>query len=145
MLIVFSGWFSIRYIRFPQILRAQFDRILFVSDTIGMAAFTIIGAKVAILANLSWFWIPICAALTCAGGGMLLDIVTGREPRTFKGEPYEEIAIIGGLVLLGLLHFASDVSSVTTYIIVSVCLTMGLVFGLRAAIVRLGWRAPLLR
>jgi uncharacterized membrane protein YeiH len=31
---------------------------------------------------------------------MLLDVVTGREPRTFQGEPYEEIAVLGALVLI---------------------------------------------
>ncbi len=37
-------------------------------DTLGLAAFTVIGAKVALLAGLGWVWIPFCAALTCAGG-----------------------------------------------------------------------------
>ena len=78
----------------------NFDRTLSVFDTIGMAAFTVIGAVVAIIAGLNWLWVPFCAALTCAGGGMLLDVVTGREPRTFQGEPYEEIAVIGGVLLL---------------------------------------------
>lgn len=143
--IVFVGWILARHVRFPAFLRVQFDRIMFVTDTIGMAAFTIIGAKVAILAGLAWFWIPICGALTCAGGGVLLDVVTGREPRTFRGEFYEEIAIVGGLVLLGLLHFASDVPAVTIYVVVSICTTMGIVFALRTLVVVKKLRAPLLR
>jgi uncharacterized membrane protein YeiH len=51
-----------------------------------------IGVKMAIIAGFYWFWIPICAAATCAGGGLLLGICTGREPRTFTGEIYEELA-----------------------------------------------------
>ena len=50
----------------------SFDRWLAVFDTVGLAAFTVVGAKVALIADLAWYWVPICAALTCAGGGMLL-------------------------------------------------------------------------
>ena len=78
------------------VLAERFPKNLFFIDTIGLAAFCIIGAKVAIIANLDWFWIPCLSALTCAGGGVLLDIVTREEPRTFRGVFYEEIAIIGG-------------------------------------------------
>lgn len=81
-----------------------FNQVLGLCDSVGLATFTIIGAQVALEANLNWWWMAICAALTCAGGGLLLDVVTGREPRTFQGEPYEEIAVFGALVLsLGLL------------------------------------------
>ena len=80
-----------------------FNQVLGLCDSVGLATFTIIGAQVALEADLNWWWMAICAALTCAGGGMLLDVVTGREPRTFQGEPYEEIAVFGALVLsLGL-------------------------------------------
>jgi uncharacterized membrane protein YeiH len=45
--------------------------LLLITDTVGLAAFRIIGAKVAIVARLDWLWIPLLAALTCAGGGVL--------------------------------------------------------------------------
>jgi len=48
----------------------SFSRWLTFFDTIGMATFTVIGAKLALLAGLSWCWAAFCAALTCAGGGM---------------------------------------------------------------------------
>lgn len=77
-----------------------FNWLFTLCDTVGLATFTVIGAKVALMAHLMWWWIPICAALTCAGGGMLLDVITGREPRTFQGEPYEELALLGSLGLI---------------------------------------------
>jgi uncharacterized membrane protein YeiH/ABC-type nitrate/sulfonate/bicarbonate transport system substrate-binding protein len=77
-----------------------FGRLLTLTDSVGMATFTILGAKVALEADLNWWWMPLCAALTCAGGGILLDVVSGREPRTFQGEPYEEIAVLGALLLI---------------------------------------------
>ena len=106
-----------------------------------MAAFTVIGAKVALLAGLSWYWAAFCAALTCAGGGMLLDIVTGREPRTFQGEPYEEIAVVGGLMLYGGLMIANQYEHEDWLVTALIAATMVLVFVLRMLVVHYGWRS----
>lgn len=59
------------------------------------------GAMLALAAGMAWFWAPICAALSCAGGGVLRDVLVNQEPHTFKGVIYEEAAIVGGLVLTG--------------------------------------------
>lgn len=140
--IVFIGFPLVRLKRYPDFLARQFGRALFLTDTIGLAAFTIIGASVAIRAELAWFWMPICAALTCAGGGVLLDIVTGREPRTFLGEPYEELAIVGGLLFSLLLVAAGHFEHVTDAIFAAIALTLGFVFLLRSLVVLRGWRIP---
>lgn len=123
----------------------RFSRLLLITDTIGLAAFCIIGAKVAIVAQLDWFWIPLLAALTCAGGGVLLDVVTGREPRTFRGVIYEEIAILGGLFLFAMLYLANHVEDVEWHIVLSLVATFVLVFSLRIIVVLRGWSAPRLR
>lgn len=142
--VVVFGSLASYFAIFPRAIRQQFGRILLITDTIGLAAFTVIGAKVAIVAGLDWFWIPVCAALTCAGGGMLLDVVTGREPRTFKGEPYEEMAIVGGLLLIVLLALADWVPFVTDYLVASIVVVLVFVFCLRMAAVKSGYRTPLL-
>jgi len=142
--VVILGSLATRFIVFPGFMRRQFDRSLLIADTIGLVSFTVIGAKIAIIANLDWFWIPICSALTCAGGGMLLDVVTGREPRTFKGEPYEELAVCGGFLMIVLLLFADRFEHVDRYIAVTIVLVMAVLFALRILIVRRGWRMPLL-
>ncbi len=111
-------------------------------DTVGLAAFSIIGAKVAILAQLDWFWIPMLAAISCAGGGVMMDIVSGREPRTFRGVWYEEIAILGGLVLLALLYLAQYASNVELFIQVAIIQTFILVYALRIVSVQMDWTAP---
>lgn len=118
-----------------------FSRWLTFFDTIGMATFTVIGAKVALLAGLSWYWAAFCAALTCAGGGMLLDVVTGREPRTFQGEPYEEIAVVGGLFLYAGLMVANNFEHAEWLVTALICATLLLVFTLRMLVVRYGWRS----
>jgi NitT/TauT family transport system substrate-binding protein len=113
----------------------HFDRALTFFDTIGMATFTVIGAQVALIAGLNWFWVPFCAALTCAGGGTLLDVVTGREPRTFQGEPYEEIAIIGSVLLLVGLRIADRFEHEPQVVTGSILGTLVVVFALRMLVV----------
>lgn len=129
----------------PRTFAERFPGLHLYIDTIGLAAFTIIGAKVAILAQLNWFWIPCLAALTCAGGGVLLDIFTGQKPRTFRGVIYEEIAIAGGLFLAAMLYIANYVSNVHDFIVVTIIATFVLVFCARVIIVKRGWMAPRLR
>lgn len=118
-----------------------FERFLGIFDTVGVAAFTLVGAKVALIASLAWYWIPICAALTCAGGGMLLDVVTGREPRTFQGEPYEEIAVLGGLLLYGCLHIANHYEHSPWMVTASILFTLAAVYGTRMAVIVFGVRS----
>lgn len=119
----------------------RFERAMEILDTLGLAAFTVVGAKVALVADLSWYWVPICAALTCAGGGMLLDVVTGREPRTFQGEPYEEIAVAGGLFLYAGLVFANLFEHSAWLVTFFIGLTLVGVFTLRMLVIRRGWRS----
>lgn len=120
------------------------SNLFLVIDTVGLAVFSIIGAKVAILAQLDWFWIPFLAALTCAGGGAMMDFVTAREPRTFRGILYEELAILGGLFLLFLLYFAQYADDVESYIELAIVLTFIFVFGARVVAVKRGWTTPTL-
>jgi uncharacterized membrane protein YeiH/ABC-type nitrate/sulfonate/bicarbonate transport system substrate-binding protein len=112
-----------------------FERFLAVFDTVGVTVFTLVGAKVALLAGLAWYWIPICAAVTCAGGGMLLDVVTGREPRTFQGEPYEEIAVAGGLLLYLCLTIANHYEHSPWMVSTSILLTLVAVYAARMAVI----------
>jgi uncharacterized membrane protein YeiH/ABC-type nitrate/sulfonate/bicarbonate transport system substrate-binding protein len=139
--IVLAGTLFVRLASQNLARQASFSRALAVFDTIGVAAFTVVGAKVALMAGVAWFWVPICAALTCAGGGMLLDIVTGREPRTFQGEPYEEIAIGGGLFLLAGFLIAGQFEHEGWIIPTVLIATMIGVFITRLLVVRYGWRS----
>jgi NitT/TauT family transport system substrate-binding protein len=117
-----------------------FKRSLIIFDTVGLATFAVIGAKVALVADLSLFWVPFCAALTPAGGGMLLDIVSGREPRTFKGEPYEELAVVGAFVLLLCLKVADVFEHQAWIVTASIIGTLVFIFVLRLVVVKTGWR-----
>ncbi|MEY3545172.1 MAG: hypothetical protein RLZZ247_1329 [Cyanobacteriota bacterium] len=119
----------------------RFNRVLSVCDSVGLATFTIIGAQVALEGDLSWWWMPICAALTCAGGGMLLDVVTGREPRTFQGEPYEEIAVAGALLLILGLLVADQFETLQWPVLVVMILSWIFVFVTRQLVVQFNLRS----
>ncbi|MDK3018943.1 ABC transporter substrate-binding protein [Pseudodonghicola flavimaris] len=124
---------------------AVFDRLMDLADTIGLSAFTVIGTKVALVAGLEWFWAPFFAAVTSAGGGMLSDIVAGREPRTFRGEPYEELAVLGSLLMLLLLEVADRFEGVSWLVSAVLFVTLAFVFTLRLLVIHYGLRSPRLR
>ena len=114
----------------------RLSQVLGLCDSIGLATFTIIGAQVALEAELSWIWMMICAALTTAGGGLLLDVVTGREPRTFQGEPYEEIAVFGALTLSLGLFIADQFETLQWPILAAMVACWNIVFICRQLVIR---------
>ncbi|KAA0966439.1 trimeric intracellular cation channel family protein [Sporosarcina sp. ANT_H38] len=78
-------------------------------DAIGLAAFAIQGAMLAISLNMSLYAIMVAAVLTGAGGGVIRDLLAGRRPLIFKREIYAVWAAIAGL-LVGLGLFKSDLA-----------------------------------
>jgi NitT/TauT family transport system substrate-binding protein len=116
-------------------------RLLLLADGIGLASFAVVGTRVALLADLPWYWLPASAALSCTGGGSLMDVVTGREPRTFQGEPYEEIAILGSLLLVGLWVIADRCGGAGWLISLAILISWLAMLGARLAVVRTGCRS----
>jgi NitT/TauT family transport system substrate-binding protein len=115
---------------------ATFTKVKSYADFFGFAILAITGAQIAIAANLSWIWAPICAALTCAGGGMLRDIVMNREPATFLGVIYEEIALIGALVMVAGLWVANHFEHSALPVQVSLIGSIGLIVVMRLIVHR---------
>ena len=92
----------------PKFIKSKNFKILQIySELIGFSVLAVLGSIIAINADMHLVWAPICAALTVAGGGMLRDIVINKEPLTFKGVIYEEVAIVGGIIVLIGLYFAN--------------------------------------
>ena len=71
------------------------------ADFFGFSAIALKGAMVAVAANMPWPLIPVCSAITCVGGGILRDVLLNREPRSFRGTIYEEVAMVSAFILLG--------------------------------------------
>jgi uncharacterized membrane protein YeiH len=133
--VVILGTVVSRFLPYGYTESTRFERVLAVFDTLGVAVFTLVGAKVALLAGLAWYWIPISAALTCAGGGMLLDVITGREPHTFQGEAYEELAVFGGLLFYFFLKIANQYEYSSWIVTVAILSTLLIVFAARMAVI----------
>jgi len=119
-----------------------FKKIKKYADILGFSVLAITGAMISISAGLPWFWAPICAALTCAGGGMLRDILINQEPITFKGVIYEEAAIVGALFLVSGLMIANHFEHTPMPVYISIIFSIVLIICLRLAIYRFHWHYP---
>jgi uncharacterized membrane protein YeiH len=112
------------------------------ADILGFTALAITGAAISISSNLPWFWAPICAALTCAGGGMLRDIVINQEPSTFKGVIYEEVAVVGAMCMVTGLMIANHFEYSALPVYLSILISIVLIICLRLAIYKYHWHYP---
>ena len=66
-------------------------------DAIGLAAFAIQGAMLAVDKNMSLYAIMVAAVLTGAGGGVIRDLLAGRRPLIFRNDIYAIWAVGAGL------------------------------------------------
>ncbi len=73
--------------------------IFVVSDTIGLVAFSITGALMAIDAQFNFFGIVILSFITAVGGGVARDIMINQVPSVLISDFYGSIAVIVALIL----------------------------------------------
>lgn len=83
--------------------------IFVVSDTIGLVAFSITGALMAIEAQFNFFGIIILSFITAVGGGVARDIMINQVPSVLISDFYGSIAVIAA-TLLGILHFFNAIN-----------------------------------
>jgi polar amino acid transport system substrate-binding protein len=109
---VLIGFFSVRFFRFLNryfnlnLIKEGGTRaahiILMLCDGLGLAAFTVTGIVVSVMAkaNPLWLWGAFFAFLTGAGGGILRDALSKqRDFVSLRGDIYPEIAVVWGTVL----------------------------------------------
>lgn len=89
-----------------------------VSDTIGLIAFSVTGALLAIEANYNFFGVIALSFITASGGSILRDIMINKVPAILITDFYGSISIIVSL-LLYLLHVSYEINN-TTILIVSI-------------------------
>lgn len=82
--------------------RKQIERqwLFVISDTIGLVAFSITGALLAIAADFNFFGVIILSFLTAIGGGVLRDILINQVPAVLVSDFYGSIALIVSILLL---------------------------------------------
>jgi uncharacterized membrane protein YeiH len=86
----------------------RYKKALIFFDAIGLAAFTAIGAEVAIKNGLDMpFIIIVFALLTGTGGGTLRDVFAKEIPFIFEKEIYAVASIAGAIAFILSIHFWS--------------------------------------
>lgn len=86
-----------------------YTNILLIFDAIGLAAFTAIGAEIAIENSLSMpFVIITLALLTGTGGGILRDVFAKEIPFVFRKEIYAVASIIGAICFIIIGEFSGN-------------------------------------
>ena len=73
--------------------------IFVISDTIGLVAFSITGALLAIDAEYNFFGIVILSFITAIGGGVTRDIMINQVPTVLISDFYGSIAVIVAIAL----------------------------------------------
>lgn len=82
--------------------RIEHKWVFVVSDTIGLIAFSITGALLAISAEYNVFGIIILSFLTAVGGGVTRDVMINQVPSVLVSDFYGSIALIVAIMLAGL-------------------------------------------
>lgn len=83
-----------------------------ISDTIGLVAFSITGALLAIDAEFNFFGIVILSFITAVGGGVTRDIMINKVPTVLVADFYGSIAVIVAL-LLGICNLFDIINEVS--------------------------------
>lgn len=89
----------------PRRVAAVYDRLLFLFDTLGLAAFTVDGVMAGIAMGYgdNRFLICFLGFMTAVGGGALRDVLANRTPDIFRKHIYAVAAIAGAVVMVLLL------------------------------------------
>ncbi len=83
-----------------------------ISDTIGLVAFSIAGALLAIKAEYNFFGVMMLSFITAVGGGMIRDVMINQVPAVLVTDFYGSIALIlaGLLYLFQLADWVNEIS-----------------------------------
>lgn len=111
------------------------NRFMIITDTIGLASFTITGMATAIsLGYDKRFLLIFVGTITGVGGGMIRDVLAGTIPFIFKEQIYAGACILGSIVFIIARHLFSYQFSMI------ICFFTVLIFRLLA--VKKNWNLP---
>lgn len=106
-----------------------FDLFLFVTDTVGMAVFVIIGIQRAMTA-LDWynpFLLGFVGVITGTGGGILRDLLAGVVPHVLRKHIYFTAALLGAICYISLIPYVGELWNMVISVAV-ICTIRGLAF-----------------
>lgn len=106
-----------------------------ISDTIGLVAFSITGALLALDANLNIFGVIILSFLTAVGGGLTRDILINKVPAVLVTDFYGSIALLVALFLF-VFHKFDYLNEISIFSVAVLAITVRLIAYFK------GWRLP---
>lgn len=104
-----------------QDLHNKFRRTIFLSDAIGLGAFTATGIEIAARHGLNSPYMIIMGVVTATFGGLVADILCSEVPSLLRrGELYATVSAIGGAgyVLLGTMGLADNLNLLVCVLLV---------------------------
>jgi uncharacterized membrane protein YeiH len=87
----------------------KFEKIIIISDAIGLGVFTAIGCRTAMMHGASnTFFVVAMGLITGVGGGMIRDVFVGNVPFVLKSEIYAMASIVGALFFYSSFHYIPE-------------------------------------
>lgn len=112
-----------------------FERTISLVDALGLGGFAVTGVQLSLYAGLSAPAAAFVGIINAVGGGVLRDLMIGREPAIFRPGPPMALAALAGAVLYLLLTQVADLGGA-----VAGAISVLAVFVLRVTALRYGWQ-----
>ena len=116
----------------------KIDNALKLFDAIGLAAFSVIGFKIALNQDMSPLIAIMMGVWTAILGGLLRDIICNEIPLVLQREIYISASVIGSLTYLILTYLGLN-SGVSEFVM------LGVIFAVRMLALRFDWHLPSIR
>ena len=110
-------------------------RFFLVTDALGLALFTVVGTRVALLMDTPWLPASFLGVVTGVMGGVLRDILCNEEPLVFQGPLYATAAWAGALSYIALVELSLSGQMAALG-------AGGLILALRWSALRWSWKLP---
>lgn len=91
---------------FLQRVTAERQSLVVWADALGLAAFAVVGAHVAVAAGTPMVVVAFLGMVTACGGGVIRDLLTQTQPMILCGEIYATAALVGAAAYALLSHYA---------------------------------------
>ncbi len=135
--IVTSLIFFIPYIRRKiQEEEKIYNILMFITDSIGLGLFTVIGVQTAINSGFSdnYFLQVFVGVISGVGGGVLRDVLAGNRPYIFIKHFYANAALIGAIVCVILWNIVGSLAAML--------ISASIIFVLRVLAAHFHWSLP---
>ncbi len=112
-LVIFIIAYSMLKDKYSDRFKLLYEEILFISDSVGLGIFTVLGINVGIRSTYNGTFILylVLGLLTGTGGGIMRDIMAGKIPFVFQKHIYALASLIGGACYILLLKVLDKYSS----------------------------------